>query len=128
MPARFRPYAEPLEDRCLLDAAAFQSLPVVPVIDSAMTARLQSILAQGQQRGNRPDVFAKVGDSITFSPYFLDALGLPSSDPTDPARMGSNVYLTATIDYFRAETVDVTGSNSFTRTRKVTLSRPSTSR
>jgi hypothetical protein len=116
MPAPFRPHAEPLEDRCLLDAAPFQSLPIVPVIDGAMQAHLQSVLAYGAQRGNRPDVFAKVGDSITYSPYFLDALGLPSYDPTNPAVTGSNTYLAATIDFFRVQTVDVTGSNSFDRT------------
>ena len=67
----FRPQFECLEDRCLL-AADFHTLPVIPTIDQSMKTYLQSIFQQGQSQGERADVFAKVGDSNSFSPNFLD--------------------------------------------------------
>lgn len=48
---------------------------VVPRIDAAMKTRLRGILARGGAAGMRPDVFAKVGDSITQDPAFLTAFG-----------------------------------------------------
>src|SRR5579859_1453935 len=38
--------------------------PIVPSIDAPMKARLRAIYLAGLSRGNRPEVFAKVGDSI----------------------------------------------------------------
>ncbi|MCU1484940.1 MAG: multifunctional acyl-CoA thioesterase and protease and lysophospholipase [Actinomycetia bacterium] len=49
--------------------------PVVPRIDAALQARLRAVVAVGRARGNRPGVFAKVGDSITASRDFLVPIG-----------------------------------------------------
>jgi peptidoglycan/LPS O-acetylase OafA/YrhL len=48
---------------------------VVPRIDGALRSRLRAVARVGQARGLRPDVFAKVGDSITEDPSFLTAIG-----------------------------------------------------
>jgi hypothetical protein len=55
--------------------AIVRSTPVVPVIDASMKARLRAVYADGLARGNHPDVFAKVGDSITAIPDFLVPIG-----------------------------------------------------
>src|SRR4051794_33368009 len=49
--------------------------PAVPRIDAALQARLRRVVAIGRSLGNRPGVFAKVGDSITASPDFLVPIG-----------------------------------------------------
>jgi hypothetical protein len=49
--------------------------PVIPSIDAAMKERLRAVLADGRARGNRDDVFAKVGDSNTAIPDFLKPIG-----------------------------------------------------
>jgi uncharacterized protein YgiM (DUF1202 family) len=43
---------------------------------SNITANARAIYLKGQQLGNRANVFSKVGDSITASPFFLRAFGL----------------------------------------------------
>ncbi|MCC7535180.1 MAG: SGNH/GDSL hydrolase family protein [Deltaproteobacteria bacterium] len=45
-------------------------LRFVPAIDSATKARLRAIVASGAAAGLRPDVFSKIGDSITESASF----------------------------------------------------------
>src|SRR6185369_16475529 len=56
----------------LRDARAQSSqLPIVPNLDDATLSRLRTIFTDGQAKGNRADVFAKVGDSITESQSFL---------------------------------------------------------
>lgn len=52
-----------------------RTTPVVPRIDAAMKARLREVLADGQAKGNRRDVFSKIGDSITAIPDFLVPIG-----------------------------------------------------
>lgn len=46
-----------------------------PWLSGVDVARLQQIYALGQARGNRPDVFSKVGDSITYAQHFLHPIG-----------------------------------------------------
>jgi len=46
----------------------------VPVLGPVVTAHLEKIARRGERLGNRPRVFAKVGDSISASPSFLQAL------------------------------------------------------
>jgi peptidoglycan/LPS O-acetylase OafA/YrhL len=53
---------------------------VVPRIAGALQARLQAVARVGQARGLHPDVFAKVGDSITEDPSFLTAIGCGRAD------------------------------------------------
>jgi hypothetical protein len=55
--------------------ADWKSAPVVPRLDSRTEKQVRITLRRGKARGNRPDVLAKVGDSITQSPAFLDPLG-----------------------------------------------------
>jgi hypothetical protein len=111
----FRPQVELLEERCVLSGGSFLFEPVIPTIDAGMKANLQAILAHGLQLGNRPDVFAKIGDSITASPNFLFALGNPAYDPANPFFSGAFTNIASTVNYFRAQTVDASGANSFNR-------------
>ncbi len=105
---------EELEDRCL-PFAAFSTLPVIPTIDAAMQAHLQALYATGQQLGNKPDVFSKVGDSITVVNEFLAPLGSPAYDPTDPNVTGAFTKLAPFIQMFQDHNA-AGGGNSFART------------
>jgi hypothetical protein len=55
-------------------AAEWEELPVVPVLDPVVAGHLEKVAARGERFGNSPGVFAKIGDSITASPSFLQAL------------------------------------------------------
>jgi len=79
---------------------AVADLPIVPRIDAAMKERLRAVLAQGQALGNRPTVFAKVGDSITAGTGFLTAL-----DCARPARWGAYRHLRGTVAFYRRQPV-----------------------
>jgi hypothetical protein len=94
---------ELLEERTLLDAASFTTLPAVPIITESMKLHLQAVFAQGLQRGNQPNVFAKVGDSITILSQYLNDLGSAAYNPSDPAVAGPFTSLAATINYFRGQ-------------------------
>lgn len=50
---------------------------------SGVTAKAREIYLRGQELGNRPNVFSRVGDSITASPYFLTPFGSGSFDLGD---------------------------------------------
>ncbi len=71
---------------------------------SGIGSESRRIFALGQTMGNRPDVFAKVGDSITVSTHFLYAIGEGNY------RLGDYSTLQPAIDYFMAGPM-----NSFTR-------------
>lgn len=92
------------------------SVPIVPVIDAAMKEHLRAVHAVGLERGARPGVFAKMGDSITVSTYFLADLGCGF------AELGDRSDLAATIDFFAATELPGPGAsdrceavNAFTR-------------
>jgi hypothetical protein len=55
--------------------ADWRSAPVVPRLDAAGQKSVIKTARRGIKLGNRPDVFAKVGDSISQSPAFLQSLG-----------------------------------------------------
>jgi hypothetical protein len=55
-------------------AAEWQELPVVPALGPGLASHLEKIASRGERLGNQPGVFAKIGDSITASPSFLQAL------------------------------------------------------
>ena len=103
---------ETLEERVVC-AADFQSAPVVPVIDAAMQAHLQSVYRLGQTLGERADVFSKVGDSNSFSPYFLAPMGSPDYASANFGDLGSYTSLVNTLAYFRVQGVDSENNNSF---------------
>lgn len=67
--------------------------------------RVRDIFAKGQELGNRPNVFSKVGDSITFTAAFLAPFGHGNYE------LGNYVYLQPIIDYFSTEIART--SNSF---------------
>ena len=74
--------------------AEWEELPVVPVLGPAVAGHLERIADRGQSVGNRPGVFAKIGDSITASPSFLQALACRSP------RLGSWSELRGTVAFF----------------------------
>ena len=106
---------ENLEDRTLLSASYLQE-PVIPSIDTRMQANLQSIYRLGLDLGNRPDVFMKVGDSNSYSGYFLDPLGNLAQAFANGSSLGAYAPLANTLGYFLIQAVDASGANSFTRT------------
>ena len=71
----------------------WRSAPIVPHVD-LLKQRLEKKFAAGEDRGLSPDVFAKLGDSITASPNFLS--GFACGDEV----LGSHGDLAATISYF----------------------------
>ena len=83
-------------------AATTSSQPVVqgnytnPMQDVVpnITANVRQIFLRGQELGNNPDVFSKVGDSITASNQFLDPVG------TGGLQLHEYTYLQGVVDYF----------------------------
>jgi hypothetical protein len=51
-----------------------------PRVVSSVTSRAREVFLRGQELGNRANVFSRVGDSITASPYFLTPIGLGQYD------------------------------------------------
>ncbi|MBI4469353.1 MAG: right-handed parallel beta-helix repeat-containing protein [Acidobacteria bacterium] len=69
--------------------------PILPRIDEAMKQRLRTVLRMGQEAGNRIQVFAKIGDSITESASFLWDVGCGVE------QLENHSDLAPVIDYFR---------------------------
>lgn len=97
-------------------AAEWEELPVVPALGPEVTAHLEKIAARGESLGNNPGVFAKVGDSITASPSFLQALACNSPE------LGAWAGLGETLEFFGgtavprgAEEAQCAVSNSYSR-------------
>ena len=102
-------------------ATSYEVTPILPTIDASMKARLREILTRGQALGNRPNVFIKVGDSMTQTGSFLVDVGCGWED------LGSYSSLSSIIGYYRQTTLPASysdagcvepsgqGSNSFTR-------------
>jgi hypothetical protein len=57
--------------------ADWRTAPAVPHLDAGAKKRLLGTLRWGRALGNRAAVFAKVGDSLSASPAFMQALGCP---------------------------------------------------
>jgi large subunit ribosomal protein L4 len=88
--------------------AAVDPLVAVPTFDAATVARVRELRARGAAMGMRPNVFAKIGDSITESASFLFDIG------QGWYVLGPYGALEPTIAYFRA-TRFADGSNSLSR-------------
>ncbi len=73
---------------------------------SGISDNARRIYAQGQRRGNQPNVFAKVGDSITVSYHMFHPIGEGRYMLADYA------YLQPVIDYFSS--APVRDGNAFT--------------
>lgn len=72
---------------------------MVPALGPVVTSHLEKVARRGEQLGNRPGVFAKIGDSITASPSFLQALACL------PPRLGAWGRLRGTLEYFGTTSV-----------------------
>lgn len=85
-----------------------EPLPHPLRLASKVAANIRQIYAQGQELGNRADVFSKVGDSITVAPHMLH--------PIDDAHynLGDFQYLQAIIDRFSV--TPARDTNSFAET------------
>jgi len=79
--------------------AEWEGLPVVPALGPAVASHLERIAARGESYGNYPGVFAKIGDSITASPSFLQALACRAP------RLGEWSELRGTVEFFGATPV-----------------------
>jgi hypothetical protein len=80
-------------------ATEWEELPVVPVLGPTVASHLEKIVARGEELGNHPGVFAKIGDSITASPSFLQALAC------SPPQLGRWEALSGTLGFFGATAV-----------------------
>ncbi len=84
------------------DAVAGLTPPAVPItvdgatVISGLTPQAHRIFLDGLARGNRADVFAKAGDSITSAVYFLEPVGVGRTT------LGAYEGLAGVIDHFRA--------------------------
>jgi hypothetical protein len=75
-------------------AAEWEGLPVIPALEPGVAGHLKKIVGRGERLGNNPGVFAKIGDSITASPSFLQ--GLACRAP----RLGTWNELRGTLEFF----------------------------
>ena len=97
-------------------AAEWQGLPVAPALSPTLAGHLEKIASRGERLGNHPGVFAKIGDSITASPSFLQALACRRP------QLGEWSELRATLGFFGrtsvprgAEEAQCAVSNSYSR-------------
>jgi hypothetical protein len=97
-------------------AAGVRTEPVIPPLTDEVGEHVSEIADAGAALGNRANVFAKVGDSITSSDFFL--YGLACGEPA----WGRWTSLAATREYFSGQTfpaaytnVRCERSNSFSR-------------
>jgi hypothetical protein len=75
-------------------ASEWEELPVVPALGPVVTSHLEKVASRGERAGNLPGVVAKIGDSITASPSFLQALACW------PPRLGPWSELRGTLEFF----------------------------
>jgi GDSL-like lipase/acylhydrolase family protein len=87
-----------------------QVLPQIPVtqLPEPVMVHVRDIIAVGQSRNNRANVFSKVGDSITVSRSFLYSFGNGNYD------LGDYDYLQTAIDFYQNSSART--GNSFLNT------------
>ena len=68
--------------------------PGAPRVVSGVTSHARDIFLKGKAMGNRANVFAKVGDSITATPIFMNPFGEGQYD------LGDYPYLGDVIDFY----------------------------
>jgi GDSL-like Lipase/Acylhydrolase family len=76
------------------DAAEWQELPVTPTLGPVVASHLEKVASRGERLGNHPGVVAKIGDSITASPSFLQGLAC------SPPQLGQWDELRETLGFF----------------------------
>jgi hypothetical protein len=79
--------------------AEWEELPVAPALGPAVSSHLEKIASRGARLGNQPGVFAKIGDSITASPSFLQALACRRP------QLGGRSELRETLEFFATTAV-----------------------
>lgn len=94
----------------------WEELPVAPALGPVVSGHLEKIASRGARFGNQPGVFAKIGDSITASPSFLQALACRRP------QLGEWSELRATVEFFGTTPVSLGSeeaqcavSNSYSR-------------
>jgi hypothetical protein len=97
------PLADPVLGDLDLEAIAQIDLTAFPFVPE-INEHAKQIYADGLTRGNNPNTFAKVGDCMTFNPYFLEPIGKGEYD------LGEYQDLQTVIDTFSMEDL-----NSFAR-------------
>ena len=75
-------------------AAEVWDYPVIPVITGPVAVRARQLVQHGKTKGNRLNIFSKVGDSITANPLFLSPVG------TGGLRIGGYGSLLTTVQFF----------------------------
>src|SRR5258708_26161588 len=68
--------------------------PIIPVIRGTVATRAYQLAYRGRRYGNRPDVFSKIGDSITAWDYSLTPIGAGG------LRLGNFANLQRTVAFF----------------------------
>lgn len=88
----------------------------MPVLGPAVAGHVEKVAARGERYGDQPGVFAKIGDSITASPSFLQGLACQSP------RLGGWNELRGTLEFFGgtavprgSEEAQCSVSNSYSR-------------
>jgi hypothetical protein len=89
-------------------AAVLETEPEQQPFTDPVAAKVREIFWNGQQLGNRPDVFSKIGDSITVSNNFLAPIG------DNLYNLGDFDYLQSVIDRFSG--AQLRSGNSFKNT------------
>ena len=74
--------------------AEWEEPPVLPVLGPDVTSHIKKVAGRGESFGNRAGVFVKIGDSITASPSFLQALAC------EAPRLGAWGELRGTLEFF----------------------------
>jgi GDSL-like Lipase/Acylhydrolase family len=102
--------------------AGWKGAPVIPKLEGHTRANVLATLARGGRLGNRPDVFAKVGDSLTQSATFAQPLGCGRWTA------GAHRGLTRTVRRYAERRLPGTSSycrpvNSFSRNSAAALAR-----
>ncbi len=100
----------------IASADTISDVPIVPTIAGSVQSHAKAIYATGQAKGNRSNVFAKIGDSITESGSFLQDIGCGE------VTLAGHAELSPTIDFFRGRALPsgyastwCGKANSFTR-------------
>lgn len=98
----------------------WRSAPVIPRLDREQVKRIAGTLRRGARRGNRADVFAKVGDSLSQAPAFLQGLGCRRLIAGNYGSLKSTI-LRFTSQPLHGKSADCARVNSFSRNSAATL-------
>lgn len=97
-PPQQSPTHVPIATAVAMAVTQFNNLPLEAfiIMPPDVQQHIREIYARGQERGNQPNVFTKVGDSIIEHPHFMGRF-----DEANAYKLGDYAYLQSVIDYFR---------------------------